>query len=109
DVIREARFHCTVARSVGCTRPKLYYVKYTYAVGIIREAVQPTGQSRLAATGDQRQALVSMRSGEIHRCCCSCRYGFPRTSRTRLTARLSPAQNETNETVGIASLPGSSS
>src|SRR5258708_29456041 len=74
------------------------------------EAVQFTGQSLRSAIGNHIAAWGwSILSGVSQRCCCSKGYGLPSASRSNRTDIASPAQNETNEMVGIGFGPAESS
>jgi hypothetical protein len=74
------------------------------------DAKQCAGQSRRGATGIHIPACdKSILSGVIQRCCRSGGYGCPRASRNNRTVIASPAQNDTNDTVGMRPPPPSSS
>ena len=67
-----------------------------------RDAKQCAGQSRRGATGIHIPACdKSILSGVSQRCCRSGGYGSPRASRNSRTVMASPAQKDTNDTVGM--------
>jgi len=74
------------------------------------DAKQCTGQSCRGATGIHIAAWSrSILGGVSQRCCRSGGYGCPRASRNNRTVIASPAQNDTNDTVGMRSPAPSSS